>query len=86
MVRAIEVRNPPLFIVVTGPGGERWLNAHRILSMREDKKGTHIEMDNGETFQVAERADVIAESVQRPSVTVVYDPPDGEATDRRSRR
>jgi hypothetical protein len=54
--------------------------------MREDKQTTHIEMDNGETFHVAERAAVIAESVQRPTVTVVYDPPDGEPTEKRSRR
>jgi hypothetical protein len=54
--------------------------------MREDKKGTRIEMDNGETFHLAERAAVIAESVQRPTVTVVYDPPDGEPTEKRSRR
>jgi uncharacterized protein YlzI (FlbEa/FlbD family) len=85
MTRAIEVRNPPSFVVVTAPDGERWLNAHRILSMREDKKGTHIEMDNGETFHVAEQAAVIAESVQRPTVTVVIDPPDGEP-ERRSRK
>lgn len=86
MSRAIEVRNPPSFVVVTAPDGERWLNAHRILSMREDKKGTHVEMDNGEKFHVAERAAVIAESVQRPTVTVVIDPPDGEPTDRRKGR
>jgi len=71
---------------VSGPEGNLWLNAHRILSMREDRQGTHIEMDSGETFHVAERAAVIAEYVQRPTVTVVYDPPDGEATEKRSRR
>jgi hypothetical protein len=86
MTRAIEVRNPPSFVIVSALDGYRWLNAHRILSLREDKKGTHIEMDNGETFHVAERAVAIAESVQRPTVTVVYDPPDGEATEKRSRR
>jgi hypothetical protein len=85
MTRAIEVRNPPSFVVVSGPDGNLWLNAHRILSMREDKKGTHIEMDSGETFHVAERAAVIAESVQRPTVTVVYDSPDGEPTEKRLR-
>jgi hypothetical protein len=72
MSRSIEVRNPPSFVVVTAPDGERWLNAHRILSMREDKKGTHVEMDNGETFHVTERAAVIAESMQRPTVTRRY--------------
>ncbi len=84
--RAIEVRNPPSFVVVTSPEGERWLNAHRILSMREDKQGTWVEMDNGEAFHVADRAAVIAESVQRPTVTVVINPPDGEPTEKRSRR
>jgi uncharacterized protein YlzI (FlbEa/FlbD family) len=73
--RTIEVRNPPSFVTVSAPGGNLWLNAHRILSMREDGKTTHIEMDNGETFHVAERAAVIAEYVQRPTVTVVVDPP-----------
>lgn len=86
ITRAIEVRNPPSFVVVAAPDGNLWLKAHRILSMREDKQTTHIEMDNGETFHVAERAAVIAESVQRPTVTVVYDPPDGEPTEKRSRR
>jgi hypothetical protein len=86
MIRTIEVHNPPSFVIVSGPDGNLWLNAHRILSMREDKKGTHIEMDNGETFHVTERAAVIAEHVQRPTVTVVFDPPDGEATARRSRK
>ncbi|HXA16742.1 MAG TPA: hypothetical protein VN380_07115 [Thermoanaerobaculia bacterium] len=84
--RAIEVRNPPSFVVVTSPDGKRWLNAHRILSMREDKQGTWVEMDNGEAFHVAERAAVIAESVQRPTVTVAIDPPDGEPTERQARR
>jgi uncharacterized protein YlzI (FlbEa/FlbD family) len=86
MTRAIEVRNPPSFVVVSGPDGQLWLNAHRILSMREDRQGTHIEMDNGETFHVAEKAAVIAEYVQRPTVTVVADPPDEEPTGRRSRK
>jgi len=72
--RTIEVRNPPSFIVVTGPDGELWLNAHRILSMREDRQGTWVEMDNGQAFQVSERASVIAESVQRPTVTIVATP------------
>ena len=72
--RTIEVRNPPSFIVVSGPDGQLWLNAHRILSMREDKKGTWVVMDNGEAFQVAEQASVIAESVQRPTVTIVATP------------
>jgi hypothetical protein len=85
MTRAIEVRNPPSFIVVTCPDGNRWLNAHRILSMREDKKGTHVEMDSGETFHVAERAAVIAEYLQRPTVTVALDPPDGEPSGKRSK-
>jgi len=71
--RTIEVRNPPSFIVVSGPDGQLWLNAHRILSMREDGPRTWIEMDNGKAFHVAERADAIAESVQRPTVTVVKD-------------
>ena len=86
MPRSIEVRNPPSFIVVTCPDGNRWLNAHRILSMREDKKGTHIEMDSGATYHVAERAAVIAEYLQRPTVTVSLDPPDGEPAEKRSRR
>ena len=86
MTRAIEVRNPPSFVVVTAPDGKRWLNAHRILSMREDRQGTWVEMDNGEAFQVSERASVIAESMQRPTVTVVIDPPDGEPTEKRARR
>ncbi|MGH3631830.1 MAG: hypothetical protein ACRDRL_30875 [Sciscionella sp.] len=72
--RTIEVRNPPSFVEVTGPDGTLWLNAHRILSMREDKKGTWVQMDNGEAFQVSERASVIAESVQRPTVTIVANP------------
>jgi len=76
--RTIEVHNPPSFVVVSAPDGNVWLNAHRILSMREDRQGTHIEMDNGETFHVAERAAVIAEYVQRPTVTVVLDPPKEE--------
>jgi hypothetical protein len=29
--RAIEVRNPPSFVIVSGPDGKLWLNAHRIL-------------------------------------------------------
>jgi len=76
--RVIEVRNPPSFIIVSGSDGNLWLNAHRILSMREDGKTTHIEMDNGETFHVAERASEIAKSVQRPTVTLAYDPPEGK--------
>ena len=70
---------------MTCPDGNRWLNAHRILSMREDKKGTHIEMDSGETFHAAERAAVIAESLQRPTVTVSLDPTDGEPVGKRSK-
>lgn len=84
--RAIEVRNPPSFVIVADPNGNLWLNAHRILSMREDGRTTHIEMDNGETFHVAEKAAVIAEYVQRPTVTVVADPPNEEPTARRSRK
>jgi hypothetical protein len=80
MTRSIEVRNPPSFIVVTCPDGNRWLNAHRILSMREDKKGTHIEMDSGATYHVAERAAVIAEYLQRPTVTIVANPVDIDPT------
>jgi len=83
MTRAIEVHNPPSFVVVSAPDGNVWLNAHRILSMREDQQGTHIEMDNGETFHVAEQAAAIAEYVQRPTVTVVVDPPEGEPDERR---
>jgi hypothetical protein len=86
MSRAIEVRNPPSFVVVSSPDGKRWLNAHRILSMREDKQGTWVEMDNGEAFHVTELASVIAESVQRPTVTIVTDPPSGEPTEKRARR
>jgi uncharacterized protein YlzI (FlbEa/FlbD family) len=75
MKNTIEVSNPPLFVIVSAPGGNLWLNAHRILSMREDGKTTHVEMDNGETFHIAERAAEIAKSVQRPSVTIVANPP-----------
>jgi hypothetical protein len=82
----IEVRNPPSFIIVSGPDGNLWLNAHRILSMREDGKTTHIEMDNGEAFHVAERAALIAEYVQQPTVTVVSDPPDGRPAAKSKRR
>jgi hypothetical protein len=81
-MRSIEVRNPPSFVIVSAPDGNVWLNAHRILSLREDRLGTHVEMDNGETFHVAEKAAVIAEYVQRPTVTVVTDQPDGEAPSR----
>jgi|GEM_PF-2028758 len=85
--RTIEVSNPPLFVMVSGPDGRIWLNAHRILSMHEDRQTTRIEMDNGEMYHVAERADVIAKSVQRPSVTIVANPPEGEAaTKKRARR
>jgi uncharacterized protein YlzI (FlbEa/FlbD family) len=84
--RAIEVRNPPSFVIVSGPDGKLWLNAHRILSMREDGPRTWIEMDNGEAFHVEERAAVIAEYVQRPTVTVACDPPDSDPAKKRSRR
>jgi uncharacterized protein YlzI (FlbEa/FlbD family) len=84
--RSIEVRNPPSFVIVSGPDGKLWLNAHRILSMREDGPRTWIEMDNGEAFHVAEQASVIAESVQQPTVSVVYDPRGGEPAEKRSRR
>jgi uncharacterized protein YlzI (FlbEa/FlbD family) len=83
-MRSIEVRNPPSFVIVSGTDGNLWLNAHRILSMREDRQGTHIEMDNGETFHVAEKAAVIAEYVQRPTVTVVADGPDEKPRTRRA--
>lgn len=79
---SIEVRNPPSFVIVSGPDGKLWLNAHRILSMREDGPRTWIEMDNGEAFHVAERAAVIAEYVQRPTVTVVADPPESKPRSR----
>jgi hypothetical protein len=85
MMRSIEVRNPPSFIIVSGTDGKLWLNAHRILSMREDGQRTWIEMDNGESFHVSERAEVIAESVQRPSVTLAYDPPDEKPRTRRAK-
>lgn len=79
MIRTIEVSNPPLFIIVSGgPDGKIWLNAHRILSMREEGPRTYIDMDNGETFHVAEKAAVIAKSVERPSVTIVANEPDGK--------
>ena len=81
----IEVRNPPSFIIVSGPNGQLWLNAHRILSLREDGSRTWIEMDNGEAFHVSERASVIAESVQQPTVTVVSDPPSGPEEKRPSK-
>jgi uncharacterized protein YlzI (FlbEa/FlbD family) len=84
--RVIEVRNPPSFIIVDATDGKLWLNAHRILSMREDGRTTHIEMDNGETFHVAERASEIAKSVQRPTVTLAYDPPEAEPAKKSSRR
>jgi uncharacterized protein YlzI (FlbEa/FlbD family) len=86
ITRSIEVRNPPSFIIVGGPDGNLWLNAHRILSMREAEQRTWIEMDNGETFHVAERAAVIAESVQQPTVAVAYDPPEGKPPEKSSRR
>jgi hypothetical protein len=82
---SIEVRNPPSFVIVSGPDGKLWLNTHRILSMREDGTRTWIEMDNGEAFHVAERAAVIAEYVQRPTVTVVADPPDEKSRSRTRR-
>jgi hypothetical protein len=53
--------------------------------MKEDGPRTWIEMDNGEAFHVAEKAAVIAEYVQRPTVTVVADPPDGEPRSRTRR-
>jgi uncharacterized protein YlzI (FlbEa/FlbD family) len=84
--RAIEVRNPPSFVIVSGPDGKLWLNAHRILSMKEDGPRTWIEMDNGEAFHVEERASVIADSIQQPTVRVVYDPPEVEPTEKCSRR
>jgi uncharacterized protein YlzI (FlbEa/FlbD family) len=84
--RVIEVRNPPSFVIVAGPDGKLWLNAHRILSMREDGRTTHVEMDNGETFHVAERASEIAKSAERPTVTVAYDPPGGEPARKSSQR
>jgi hypothetical protein len=80
---SIEVRNPPSFVIVSVPDGNVWLNAHRILSLREDRLGTHVEMDNGETFHVAEKAAAIAEYVQRPTVTVVADPPEEKTRSRR---
>jgi uncharacterized protein YlzI (FlbEa/FlbD family) len=82
---SIEVRNPPSFVIVSASGGKLWLNAHRILSMREDGPRTWIEMDNGESFHVAERAEVIAESVQQPTVKVVADQPDQEPPSRTRR-
>jgi hypothetical protein len=86
MVRAIEIHNPPLFVLVTDPDGQRWLNAQRILSMREDKKGTRIDLDTGETFHVSERASVIAEYLQRPTVTIVRDLDGSDAPEKRSQR
>jgi len=86
MTRTIEVSNPPLFVIVSGPDGKIWVNAHRILSMHEDRQTTRIEMDNGEMFHVSERAEVIAKSVQRPSVTIVADPPEGEPSTKTKRR
>jgi len=85
VTRSIEVRNPPSFVIVSASGGNLWLNAHRILSMREDGPRTWIEMDNGETFHVAEKTAVIAESVQQPTVTVVADPPDEKPRSRTRR-
>jgi uncharacterized protein YlzI (FlbEa/FlbD family) len=76
--RVIEIRNPPSFVVVVDAKGQRWLNAQRILSMREHKDGTLIELDNGEEFKVSGLASEIAESVQRPTVTIVAAPTDGE--------
>jgi hypothetical protein len=84
--RAIEIRNPPSFVVVTDAKGQRWLNAQRILSMREHRDGTLIELDNGEEFKVEGRAADIAEYLQRPTVTIVADPAEVEPDERRSRR
>ena len=73
MKRAIEVRNPPSFVVVTTAEGQRWLNTQRILSMREQEEGVLMELDNGEKFIVSGRAFDIAEYLQRPTVTIVLD-------------
>jgi hypothetical protein len=53
--------------------------------MREDRQGTWVEMDDGEAFQIEERASVIAESVQRPTVTIVATPAE-DSSEKRARR
>jgi hypothetical protein len=83
--RAIEIRNPPAFVVVTDAKGQRWLNAQRILSLREHRDGTLIELDNGEEFKVEGRAADIAEYLQRPTVTIVATPVE-ESAEKQSRR
>lgn len=66
----VVIPNPPSYVIVTEAGGPRWLNAQRIISMRELDDGTLIEMDNGDTLKVKEQAFGIAEYLQRPTITV----------------
>lgn len=64
------VSMPPSFILVTDAEGKRWLNTHRILSMRELPDGALIELDNGEVTKVTNPALDIASYLQRPAITV----------------
>jgi hypothetical protein len=64
------VNMPPSFIIVTDAEGQRWLNTHRILGMRELPDGALIELDNGEIAKVTDRALDIAAYLQRPTITV----------------
>jgi uncharacterized protein YlzI (FlbEa/FlbD family) len=61
---------PPTFILVTDAEGKRWLNTHRILSMRELPDGALIELDNGDVAKVTNPALDIASYLQRPTITV----------------
>ena len=69
---------PPSFVVVTEAGGPRWLNTHRILSMRELESGTLIELDkdNGDVAHVKEKAFDIADYLQRAVITVIVEDDD----------
>ena len=50
------VSMPPSFILVTDAEGKRWLNTHRILSMRELPDGALVELDTGEVTKVTNPA------------------------------
>jgi uncharacterized protein YlzI (FlbEa/FlbD family) len=69
---------PPSFILVTDAEGQRWLNTHRILGMRELPDGALIELDNGDVAKVTERALDIATYLQRPTITVFVEDDEGE--------
>lgn len=70
------VNMPPSFILLTDAEGKRWLNTHRILSMRELSDGALIELDNGDVLKVTNPAIEIATYLQRPTITVFVE--DGE--------